>query len=274
MSLSRCLKCSTVSLEKRPPAADAPFDYDDYYSRSRFEDEPAAVRSIESLIGSLRSFRESGRLLDIGFGEGGLLRAAERQGWSCFGAEVSRDALDYGQTRGWIVSAEPESNPLFPAGGFDIVTMIEFIEHVLNPAQFIASAFKFLRPGGALYLTTPNVQSLNARLLGIDWSIFAPPEHAVIWSAKGLAFALKQYGFKIQTIRADGLNPAELVARARGNKGGTGAPAVDRNQAAFALNAAFSSSRWRRAVKQTINQGLTVFRMGDSLKVLAQKPGP
>ncbi|MGH9828961.1 MAG: class I SAM-dependent methyltransferase, partial [Blastocatellia bacterium] len=250
LSLSRCLQCSTVSIDKPSSPTQGVFDYLDYYSQARFEDDPASRRSIQSLVTSLNKFKETRRWLDMGFGEGALLRAAEKEGWSCFGTEVSRDALAYGTGREWEVSADPETDPRFQAGGFDVVTMIEFIEHVLDPAHFIASALKFLRPGGALYLTTPNARSLNARLLGISWSVFAPPEHATIWSPRGLASALSEQGFEIVKVKTEGLNPAEIIARYRNrsrvDETGECAPPVNRNQAAFTLNAAFSSSPFRR----------------------------
>jgi SAM-dependent methyltransferase len=48
----------------------------------------------------------------------------------------------------------------FPDGSFDIVTAFEVIEHVIgSPRVFLDEAFRVLRPGGLLYLGTPNVVS-------------------------------------------------------------------------------------------------------------------
>lgn len=145
--------------------------------------------------------------------------------------------------------------------------MIEFLEHVRAPHDFLHSAARWLRPGGLLYITTPNADSLNRRLLGLQWSIFSPPEHLTIWSARGLRHALTKAGFKVQRLRTEGLNPCEIIARLRPRN--REARQVDRNTTAFALNNTFSTSPLRRAVKKSINRALSAFQAGDTLKVWA-----
>jgi SAM-dependent methyltransferase len=207
------------------------------------------------------------RWLDVGYGEGGLLSVAEQHGWSCHGVDISPRALAYGRRQGWVVAADTSDDSRFPAGGFDVVTMIELIEHVTEPEEILGSAVRLLRPGGLLYLTTPNANSLNRRVLGLDWSPISPPEHLTIWSAPGLSRALVRTGFVPRKVRTEGLNPSELRARVRAPR--PGAPPVSRNEAGLALNEAFSSSPLRRCLKAGINRGLSLLRVGDSLKIWA-----
>ncbi|HSL81021.1 MAG TPA: class I SAM-dependent methyltransferase, partial [Pseudolabrys sp.] len=241
--------------------------YDHYYDSADFGISQIAAASLDRLVESIEPFRQTNRWLDIGYGEGGLLDIAGRHGWDCYGSELSPQALSYGQDRGWAVTANAQDDTRFPKGGFDVVTMIEFIEHAHAPARFLQAAAAWLRPGGLLYITTPNGQSLNRRLLGLEWSVFSPPEHVTIWTAHGLCLALTRAGFQARRIRTDGLNPTEIVARFL--RKGQASPSVDRNTAAFALNSAFSSSPFRRAVKAGINRCLSAFRLGDTLKVWA-----
>jgi hypothetical protein len=118
-----------------------------------------------------------------------------------------------------------------------------------------------------LYVTTPNAESLNRRVLGLEWSIFSPPEHMTIWTARGLRTALANAGFNDQRVRTEGLNPSEILARLRPRN--STQKTVDRNAAGFAINNAFSKSAIRRAVKAGINRGLNLFQIGDTLKVWA-----
>jgi len=265
-SMAQCLKCCVVFLNARAGEDAVTELYDHYYERARFELPPAAAASLERLARSSEPYRKANRWLDVGYGEGGLLNIAQHHGWSCYGTELSPQALGYGQERGWTVT-NIEDDPRFPNGGFDVVTMIEFLKHAPAPEQFLRAAARWLRPGGLLYITTPNAESLNRRLLGLQWSVFSPPEHVTMWTGFGLRLALTRTGFETRRIRTDGLNPSEILARwSRRNQG---APAVDRNTSAFALNSAFSSSPLRRGIKAGINHALSALRIGDTLKVWA-----
>lgn len=250
--------------------------YDRYYDGSRFDLPSAAARSLERLVQTCEPFRSTDRWLDIGYGEGGLLRIVESHGWKCYGTELSPQALDFGRGRGWSVAAEPDGNREFPVGGFDVVTMIEFIEHALNPREVLALASRLLRPGGLLYLTTPNAGSLNRRFLGLEWSVIAPPEHVTIWSVSGMKTALGAAGLTVQRVRTEGLNPGEMAAKLRqrrASQNGDAAPTPSRNDTAFALNQAMTASPARRLLKQGINHTLSVLGIGDTLKAWAVK-GP
>lgn len=263
----QCHRCGTVFTGIRAGRESTAELYDHYYDFARFEIPPVVAASLDGLVCSFNSFRLTGHILDIGYGEGGLLKIAGKHGWKCYGTDISPAALKYGENNGWIVSADAENDPRFPEQGFDIVTMIEFLEHVPEPGKFLRAAANWLRPGGLLYLTTPNAASLNRRVLGLEWSVISPPEHLTIWTARGLSQALAEAGFQTQRIRTEGFNPGEVVARYRHQKA-TG-EMTSRNQAGFALNAAFSSTPLRRRLKSWINNGLIAFKAGDSLKVRA-----
>ncbi|HRH40439.1 MAG TPA: class I SAM-dependent methyltransferase [Pyrinomonadaceae bacterium] len=272
--LQRCHDCQTifakVAFEAEETAEEVKELYDHYYDFANFKLHPAAEISLQKIVESFAAFKQTGNLVDIGFGEGGLLSIAEKNGWKCFGTELSPQSLKYGTERGWTVSNDAFSDKRFPQNGFDVVTMVELIEHVPNPDFFLETASKLLRPNGLLFMTTPNTQSLNRRWLGAEWSVISPPEHITIWSPGGMRKALKRNGFITQKIRTEGFNPIEILNSFRTKTNETEVP-VHRNEAGFALNEAFTSSPWRRAVKSTINQGLSLFKLGDGIKIWAVK---
>jgi len=263
----RCLQCDSIFADVSESDESVTDLYDHYYDHAGFQIPPTVAASLEKVVGSFERFRQTGRFLDIGYGEGGLLRIAQKHEWNCYGLEVSPQALEYGQRRGWTVSSNGEADERFAAEGFDVVSMIELIEHVADPNSFLKSAARWLRPGGLLYITTSNAGSLNKRLLGIEWSVFCPPEHITIWTARGLSSALKRAGFDVERVRTEGLNPVELLARMRPQQ--KDHVEVNRNQAGIALNQALSGSGFRRRLKAGINDCLSLFRAGDSLKVRA-----
>ena len=265
--LLQCLHFNTIFTRNQIASEAVTALYDHYYDGARFEIPQIVMRSLERTVLSFEPYRSSNRLLDIGFGEGGLLRIAQEFGWECFGTEISPQALSYGQQQGWVVSDQAMYDTHFVAQGFDVVTMIELLEHVQNPHQLLRMAAKLLRPGGVLYLTTPNANSLNRRLLGLKWSVISPPEHLTIWTVQGLRLALSRTGFQLQRTRTEGLNPVEILAQWQAPKNET--VEVNRNQTGAALNDTFSSNAFRRSIKTSINHCLSTFRIGDSLKIQA-----
>lgn len=264
---SRCRACGTAFAQRNGAAEEIGELYDHYYDCATFEMPAGSERALTSLVRSLARQRSTGKWLDVGYGEGGLLSIAARDGWSCHGVEVSPAALEHGRRRGWEVTDDPGLDPRFAPGSFDVVTMIEFLEHVSSPDEHLKAAARWLRPGGVLYLTTPNCVGLNGRLLGVDWSIFSPPEHMVIWTPRGLRAALSRCGFQVARLRTTGFNPYEVYRRIRATS--PAGPTMSRNDAGFALNASFTSSPIRRVMKDVLNTGLSSLRLGDDIKVWA-----
>ncbi len=274
--LEKCKTCGTlfadVSLENAETADRVQDLYDHYYDFANYQLPKAAEISLQKIVNSFEDVRQTGNFIDIGFGEGGMLSVADKNHWKCFGTELSPQALNYAEEKGWIVSKNALSDARFPKGEFDVVTMIELIEHVPNPDSFFETSFELLRPNGLLFFTTPNAKSINQRFLGTNWSIVSPPEHITIWSPDGSKQALERNHFTTMKIRTEGLNPVEILSKVRNSPDQT-TVTINRNTAGFALNETFTRSSWRRAVKSTINHGLSLFRLGDGIKVWAIKKG-
>jgi 2-polyprenyl-3-methyl-5-hydroxy-6-metoxy-1,4-benzoquinol methylase len=134
-------------------------------------------------------------LLDVGCGSGGFLRSAAEAGWRVSGADPDPKAL--------AVASSPDMD--IRQGGieafageqarFDAITLSHVIEHVHRPAEVIQTAFDLLKPGGVLYIDTPNIQSRGAALFGKNWRGLEMPRHLVLFSQDGLSDLLKRSGF-------------------------------------------------------------------------------
>ncbi len=268
-TLLQCVRCHSVQV---PAPEEEAIDaiYESYYTADAADAPPATAATLKDLLTRFAVHRETGRWLDVGYGQGALLRAASHVGWECFGAEISPPALQIGEREGWTVTSRLEDDPRFQDASFDVVSMIELIEHVPDPDTLLQTALRKLRPGGALYLTTPNARSLNARLLRERWSVYAPPEHLTVWSKRGLSAALARIGFTVRRVQTHGLNPYELRSVLRPQ------PAVvraaDRVSHGASLNEAFSRSPLRRRVKTVLNGTLSLLGAGDTIKIQAERP--
>jgi SAM-dependent methyltransferase len=264
-SWRRCDGCGSLFVPLAS-LAEQPNVYDSHYHTVGVAPPPGAFRrALEQLVSRAAPLRSSGRWLDIGFGAGALLEVVRTHGWAPYGTELSRSARDAASRWGWIVTDDPAKDARFVPGGFDVVSMIEVLEHSTRPCYLLDEAARYLRTGGMLHVTTPNVAALNRRILGLRWSIFSAPEHVVIWSPRGLSHQVRRRGFVDLRVRTHGLNPSELFPR-RPDRAGQ---CPTRNEAGAALNEAMSANSLRRSAKTAANAALSLLRLGDTLKITA-----
>jgi 2-polyprenyl-3-methyl-5-hydroxy-6-metoxy-1,4-benzoquinol methylase len=185
------------------------------YSEHSLAELPAfLLRLVDELVITLEPYRQNGRLLDVGFGAGALLRSARDRGWQTSGIERSPPAITAaeGHRLGELILGDFPTAPLASAP-FDVVTMIEIIEHLAHPDPFLRRAREVLRPGGVLCLTTPHGRGLNGRLRGPAWSMFAPPEHLELYSIASITHRLRRAGFEHIHVSTRSFFPNEILSR-------------------------------------------------------------
>ncbi len=181
--------------------------------RQRYENDPAAVahvalrqspayRRLEEgklhyLFQSLaRLGARGGELLDIGAADGRLLVVARDYGWAGRGVELNRGYRDVHREQGLAVSygAFPED---FPDDGrrFALVTMLDVLEHTVDPVAFLRQVGERLTTRGYLAVQVPNVDSLLLRLEGATNNNFCPG-HWNYFSAASLQKAGEAAGLR------------------------------------------------------------------------------
>ena len=118
----------------------------------------------------LRSFR-SKKVLDVGCGFGEKATIMASMGAEVVGLDVSREAAAFTNSKlGIPCKCQTLQEYRDGDGGFDLITMFEFIEHPLKPVEVLQAAMAKLRPGGLLAITTPNGTA------GSRWQPGAPDE--------------------------------------------------------------------------------------------------
>jgi SAM-dependent methyltransferase len=205
-TLFRCSHCLFAFID--PPWSGLSRAYDEQYYRGAGADPSVdylfeleaphkTIRFYEwkgfaEMIGALVPLTPKTRWLDYGCGNGGLVRHLRANGQA--------DAVGY--DRGWIVGQSRRHGiPLLSerefarcAGRFDVVTMLEVIEHVTDPLAVLRDVRRLLKPGGILYLTTGNARPYHANLL--RWRYILPEIHISFFEPSTLEAALKLAGFE------------------------------------------------------------------------------
>jgi SAM-dependent methyltransferase len=148
----------------------------------------------------------SSRVLDVGAGDARLTHFLARRFRAVIGVESQADIVQLGRLMTRLQGTSPallcgDATKLpFASGSFDVVTSFDVIEHVpLDVAGvLLAEAFRVLRPGGCLLVTTPNSRSLRNRVLGHH----PDPKHYFEFAAGELVQAVRDARFT--AIRLEG----------------------------------------------------------------------
>ena len=155
------------------------------------------------------------RLLDIGAGNGDFLVLARLAGWDVHGVEPDPAAAAVCRDRGLDVL--PGGIELLTTKGarFDFITISHVIEHVHDPKAVIARAYELLKPGGYLYIDTPNIDAYGHNRYGAAWRGLEPPRHLILFNWYSLERVLQNVGFNCITRKPRTTVYPELAARSR-----------------------------------------------------------
>lgn len=121
--------------------------------------------------------RQSGRILDVGCGNGDFLAALKARGWEVYGTEFSPAACDLAREKGVAVQQGDLLSAAFPDGFFDVVTLWHVFEHLPEPRNELAEIQRILSSDGLLVIEVPNNGSLGFRLTKKKWYHFDVPRH-------------------------------------------------------------------------------------------------
>jgi len=200
----RCEGCQLHLLNPQPSDAELVEIYHPTYSF--FGAEPGA----EACVGRVkqatadhyldllaRAGITGGALLEVGCGDGDFLLQATRRNFSVEGIDYSPHSCRKAQAKVGAAARIHCGEISVLAGrseAYDLCVACDVIEHVRQPAAFLDSLHRLLRPGGWVFFVTPNLASLTARLMGPRWLEFKA-EHMYYYTPPTLRRQLAQAGF-------------------------------------------------------------------------------
>jgi len=151
-----------------------------------------------------------GRFLDVGCAAGHFLLMAKARGYDVEGLEVDerfvKKAHDFGLT-GVRKGLLDEDFARAHAGAFDVVSMLEVLEHVDDPRGFLNLAGRVLKPGGRLVVAVPD--NRRPTPFGRDYFDY-PPHHLTRWKPRALRLALESAGLRVDDVHAKPLPVVDL----------------------------------------------------------------
>jgi hypothetical protein len=194
--LYRCMQCRSAYLDPRPDAASIGKAYETYYTHVANDGRKDSD--------SARDSRRLKARLSNGYANdryGTTRQPASPWGkWLARFLPHQRQKLDAAfrylpkPVAGHVRTGSIESLEAM-SGCFDAITISHVLEHVHCPRQVVRAIGRLLKPGGVLYIDTPNIDSNGARRWGANWRGFETPRHLVLFSLGALVGLLEASGF-------------------------------------------------------------------------------
>ena len=154
-----------------------------------------------SILDVIGRYFAAGKLLEIGSAFGFFLNCARRKGWKATGIEISDYASVIAREKyGAAVISGDILNYQF-ADKYNLVVMLDTIEHLNDPLSVVKKSADLLMPGGGIVLTTGNIRSIPSRILRKHWRLIHPPYHLYYFSPATITNLLNKCGFRVLTIR-------------------------------------------------------------------------
>jgi 2-polyprenyl-6-hydroxyphenyl methylase/3-demethylubiquinone-9 3-methyltransferase len=165
------------------------------------------------------------RVLDVGCGAGLLSEALAKSGCAVTGLDAAGEAIAaaeaHAQGRGLNLAYRAGSAEELVAEGqtFPVVTALEVIEHVENPAAFVATLAQLLEPGGKLFISTLNrtARSYLTAKLGAEYVARLLPPGTHDWrrfvTPVELGNLCRQAGLRLADVAGVTFDPLKFTFR-------------------------------------------------------------
>ncbi len=193
-----CTACRVQQIEHDQTLKELEVLEKEYYrSKNRkrlegFDRHPRWDREVQIIN---RLVPEGGRLLDIGCSSGDFLAELDDR-WEKLGIEPNEERASIARSRGLEV-LEEEFHEANLGRKFDVVTFYEVIEHLIEFNSTIDGINSILKEGGLFVLSTPDVESISARLRGLDWWSYKNPVHLFFFGHSNLTQILAEKNFRV-----------------------------------------------------------------------------
>ena len=232
------LQCGHCGLGRTETSGFDPAAYytEDYFSGGHADGysdylgaEPVLRREFARSVEFIRSYRDGGKLLELGCAYGFFLQEAARH-FDVTGIELAADAADHGRRAGLsILTGMADAATLRQIGHVDVIVLFDVVEHLPEPRETLALCQEHLNPGGIIVITTGDFGSPVARLVGVRWRLMTPPQHLWFFTVEsmrrisaGLGLALEHVDHPWKIV------PASLMAFQMRRIVGLRAPGVAR----------------------------------------------
>lgn len=193
-----CLECGLVALKERPSMQELENEYRQVVDPLYSEEKEGRYLTFRNVVKEVQKYVPSGKLLDVGCYCGYFLDVAREARYEVEGLELSTWAAEQARLLGLSIHSDTLSCLPFDEN-YVAVTLWDVIEHLSDPREELLKIHRLLKKDGYLFLSTINVGSLLARLMGPRWP-WLMDMHIFYFTPKTITRLLEQTGFHLVRI--------------------------------------------------------------------------
>ena len=94
---------------------------------------------------------------------------------------------------------------------FDVITLFDVLEHLINPSEILDKIFNILKKGGLVSIYVPNYDSASRILMGKDAHFIWPTHHLNYFNILTISDFLERRGFQIEDVYTEGLDIFDYI---------------------------------------------------------------
>lgn len=127
--------------------------YNNFYKEISKIDETA--NTFSKIIFFLPELNGKEKIIDVGCGHGGVCHHLIKKGFKVYGVEVNKDAIRSLKSKGFKVLRRDINLPLKINKLFDVILLLDVLEHVFDPYSLLKEVRGITKPGGVIIVSVP-----------------------------------------------------------------------------------------------------------------------
>lgn len=163
----------------------------------RDEEYRSACLSRANIFLALGYLKDNSITLDVGAGTGAFIGVLRELGFEAFGIDPGPAQVKFARSRGRQVFRGGWQDVPY---GYDIITLFDVFEHIVDSRSCLQHLGKCLKPGGKLIIECPEWDSPQHRLEGFKWRHIRPRQHIWIPNRRGIEKMFLEEGFELQAF--------------------------------------------------------------------------
>lgn len=165
-----CLRCGLVYASPMDSIEEIHNQYAQLEDELYIAEERGRRITARIILKKISKYKGGGRLLEVGCAAGFLLDEAKKIGWEVYGVEPSKWLVDFAEKKFKLkLVCGSIKNAVFSPNYFDVIVLADVLEHLVNPKEELERLRGMLKPGGILYISTPDINSFMSRMLKAKW---------------------------------------------------------------------------------------------------------